>query len=788
MFRHNLILTIRKFKRNKISFLINLVGLSTGLACVLMIFLWVNDELGVDKFHEKDAQLFQVVQNYEFPNGIETTALTSLLLGDALAATYPEIETMVNVSGKEDSPIGILSLGEQAILAEGIFAAKNYFQVFSLPLIEGNATDIIKDKNSIAISKDLAIKLFNDTQVIGKMLAWKNDWWATDFVVSGVFENLPTNATQQFDFVLSNQYFWENEHAATWNGDYVDTYLVLKEGTNIKAFNERIAGFMKTQTAHGDKTTLFVQRFSEKYLHGNYENGKIVGGKIAYVKLFSLIALFILLIACINFMNLSTAQASTKMKEIGVKKAIGARRQSLIVQFLGEALLMVAISAVIALALVNVLMPQFNQITGKSLGVNFDLSSLLIFLGITITTGLLAGSYSSFYLSGFNPIAILKGKMNHANEGAWVRKGLVIFQFSLSLIFIVGVLVIHQQMEYIQTKNLGYNRANILSFERPNFREKSEVFLTTLENIPGVEQVGRMFDNILNGEIGQSGYSWQGGDSESGYLFKSPIVSYNAIETLDMKLLEGRTFSKDFQNEKEKIIINETALKKMGLVDPIGQKISYGHLGGEREIIGVVKDFHYGSIHQKIAPLIFRFSAEANNIMVKVKAGTEQSTIAAIEKVFKEFHPAYPLSFTFLDADYQALYESESRVAILSKYFSGLAILISCLGLFGLAMFTAERRKKEIGIRKVLGASVFSIVQMLTKDFSKTVIIAIFIAIPISYLIANDWLANFAYSIDLSWWYFIVPGLLVLLIAWFTVGVQTVQAASVNPIHALKQE
>ena len=487
-------------------------------------------------------------------------------------------------------------------------------------------------------------------------------------------------------------------------------------------------------------------------------------------------------------MNLSTAQASTKMKEIGVKKAIGARRQSLIAQFLGESLLMVAISAIVALALVNILLPQFNQITGKNLQLTIDPNSLLMFLGVILFTGLLAGSYSAFYLSGFNPIAVLKGKFIPTKGGQYVRKGLVVFQFALSVIFIAGVLVINQQMDYIQTKNLGYNRDNVLTFERPDFRDKSATFISEIKNITGIKQVGSMFDDVLHGEIGQSGYSWKGDITDQNFLFKSPIISYDAIETLGMELLAGRTFSKDFKKEREKIVINETAAKIMGLNNPVGQLIEYGRRDNKREIIGLVKDFHYGSIHHQIEPLIFRFSKEASNIMVKVKAGTEQQTIAELEKVFKEFHPAYPFDFAFLDSDYQALYESETRVSVLVKYFSGLAILISCLGLLGLAMFTAERRKKEIGIRKVLGASVFGIVQMLTRDFTKTIIIAIFIAAPISYLVATNWLSSFAYKIDLNLWYFVIPGLLVLLIAWVTVGLQTIQAARVNPIHCLKEE
>ena len=487
-------------------------------------------------------------------------------------------------------------------------------------------------------------------------------------------------------------------------------------------------------------------------------------------------------------MNLSTAQASTKMKEVGVKKAIGADRKSLVLQFLGEAMVMVMIAFLVALCIVNVLLPQFNIITQKSLSLSLSFSEILMLTGGLLLTGLLAGTYAAFYLSGFDPIIVLKGKLETKLDGQWIRKGLVVFQFALSVIFIVGVFVINRQMAFIQSKNLGYNRDNVVSFERPDFRNDTELFFTEVNKIPGVKATASMFDNILSNQSTQSGYSWKGDETDANYLFKSPIISYDLLETLDMEILQGRSFSREFNNEREKIVINETALKMIELDDPIGKRIAYGHRGSEREIIGVVSDFHYGSIHHKIEPLIFRFSEQANNIIVKVEAGKEQETITQLETVFKSFHPDYPFAFSFLDNDYQKLYESESRIAVLSKYFSGLAIIISCLGLLGLALFTAEQRKKEIGIRKVLGASVFGIVQMLTRDFTRTVLLAIAIAIPISYASAKYWLGNFAYSVDLSWVYFVLPGLVVLLIAWMTIGYQTFKAAKVNPVQSLKNE
>jgi len=788
MFKHTIKLAIRSYWRNKSTFFINLIGLSTGLACVLLIYLWVNDELSVDKFHEKDAQLYQVFQNYEFPHGIDTWERTPLLLADALEENLPEVETAIAVSCEEDSPEGIISHDNKSLVAKGFYVADNYFEAFSYPVIAGDKSKIVVGKNSIALSEELALKLFNSTEIIGESIHWKNQWEDKKFQITGVFEKPPTESTVQFDFVMSLQYLWEDEYASKWTGDYVETYVLLKEAVSISQFNSQIAEFMKTQTDSREDALLFVQQYSNRYLHGNYENGQIAGGRIVYVRLFSIIALFILLIACINFMNLSTAQASTKMKEVGVKKTIGARRHSLITQYLGESVLMAFLSFFAALLLVKLLLPQFNQITDKSLQLNFDFNDLLMLSAIVLMTGLLAGSYAAFYLSSFKPLNVLKGKLENSWSSQWIRKGLVVFQFALSVIFITGVFVIQQQMEFIQNKNLGYNKDNILSFERPSFREDSEVFLSNLERISGVINTASMFDNILSNATHQSGYSWRGEEPDQDYLFKSPIISYDLIETLGMELQQGRTFSRDFKKEREKIIINEAALKMMNLDQPIGQLIEYGHRDNKREIIGVVSDFHYGSIHHEVEPLIFRFTETANNIMVKVEAGTESATIASIKKVFKEFHPDYPFEFAFLDEDYQTLYESESRVAILSKYFSGLAILISCLGLLGLAMFTAERRKKEMSIRKILGASVVNIVSLLSKDFLKLVFIAFCIAIPIAYYFMQQWLQGFAYHISIHWSIFVLTGLSVVGIALVTVSFQSIKAAIANPIDALRNE
>jgi hypothetical protein len=466
------------------------------------------------------------------------------------------------------------------------------------------------------------------------------------------------------------------------------------------------------------------------------------------------VAGFILLIACINFTNLATAQASRRLKEIGVKQAIGADRKTLMLQFLSESVLMAFLALLVAIVWMGLLLPEFNQITKKVFQLQAEPRHVLTVIGMVGVVGILAGSYPAFYLSGFRPVTITKGaagRIGQRTSGreSWVRKGLVVFQFVLSVVFMVGFLVIHQQIDFIQTKNLGYNRDNVLSFDRKGrmTAEKFEAFVAELKQIPEVVNLTSMDGRFMDGRDAQAGYSWRGQESDRGYLFKAPRVGYGFVETLGMQLAAGRAFSREYQDGESKIMLNEAAVRMMGLKDPVGKIIKYND--GEVQVVGVVKDFHYGSLYQRVEPLIFRCRPRGTTMLVKVKAGTERAALGRIERLYKEFHPSYPFEFTFLDAEYQALYESENRVAVLFNYFTGMAILISCLGLLGLAAFTAQRRRKEISIRKVLGASQAGIAFLLSGEFTRLVLVAVVIAMPVSYGLARKWLESFAYRIDL---------------------------------------
>lgn len=784
LLKHHLLISYRSFLRNKRSFFINLVGLSSGLACVLLIYLWVADEWQFDRFHEHDDRLYRVLQNHQSPSGINTWSNTPILLADALQTAIPSISLAVSVSSEEESPRGILSNGDHKSISSGIYASSSFFTAFSFPLKEGRAEAVLDRKDGVVLSTKQAKKLFpKDDIVIGKTIKWRNQL----LTVTGVFEEVPSHSSLQFDFVFSIKLLTTlDEHAGKWNGDYARTYVILDENSQASQIEEQLQSFLKEGVAQRQRSTLLLQKYSDQYLYGSFEDGMQAGGRISYVKLFSITAFFILLIACFNFMNLSTAQAGLKRKEIGVKKTLGAQKHNLISQFLTESLLMSFLSLFIALGIVFSMIPYFSQLTGKSLALVIGWQTLGLIIAIVLITGLVAGSYPAFYLSRFRPQSVLGQEWQGPNGGAWLRKSLVILQFSLSILFMVGVFIVHGQLRFIQDKHLGFNKNNVIEFGRARFTGDYKTFLQELEKIPGVQSVGNMATPILGGGGGQSGYSWRGQEADKKYLFKSPIISYNAIETLEMKVLAGRTYSEAFGEEEKKLVINESARQMMGLQDPVGMLIDYGD--EKREIIGVVDDFHYGSIHQAVKPLIFRLYPAGRRVIARLESGKESTALAAIEALYEKHHPPYPFQYQFLDVEYQKLHESESTVASLSNYFTGLAILISTLGILGLAMFMAEQKSKEIGVRKVLGATDWNIIQLLSTNFTYLILIGVIIALPLSYWGAQQWLTQFAYHIELKWWLFVLAAVIPVSIALLAILAQGLRAVRLNPAISLRNE
>jgi putative ABC transport system permease protein len=782
----------RNLLRDRQFTFLNLFGLSIGLTCALFIWLWVSDELKMDKNNEKDSRLYQVLQNMKQENGIETMNYTSGLLANALKSDMPQVEYAATVvPASWFSSKGIITFGDTRIKAGGQFVSKDYFNIFSCHFNQGDCSRLISDKHSIAISDELAMKLFHTTQnVIGKTIDWNQDEFNGKYLITGLFEKNPVNVSDKFDLLFNFSLFVEKRPGMLeWGNSDPSTYLILKKGTNIGQFNARIRDFMHSKEKDSQKT-LFVRRFSDKYLYGQYKDGLQAGGRIAYVKLFSVIAIFILAIACINFMNLSTANASRRIKEVGIKKVVGASRATLILQYLGESVLMSFLSLIFAVFLIILLLPEFNSLTGKNLGFDYSGRLVLTVFMITFATGFLAGSYPAFYISGFKPALVLKGKLKTSIGELWMRKGLVIFQFTLSVISIAGVLIVYRQINYIQTKNLGYNRDNIIDFAIPLGNDSAAMafattFINDLKNIPGVLNAGSYYHN-LNGDHGAiGGFQWPGKDPSRDITFANLEVGNGFLQTVGIKIKEGRNFSNNTNAENE-IIFNESAIERMGLKDPVGKTVKFW--GMNKQIVGVTRDFNFESLYQTVKPCFFRMYPIMPNIIVKIKAGTEKQTIEQIQKSYSSFNKGLAFDYKFLDDEYQALYTSENRVAVLSKYFAGLAILISCLGLFGLASFTAQRRQKEIGIRKVVGASVSSVVVMLSKDFLKLVLIAVLVAFPMLWWVMNAWLSSFAYRIPIGPDIFIIAGGSIILITLFTISFKSVKAAIANPVNSLRSE
>ncbi|MEM9143125.1 MAG: ABC transporter permease [Bacteroidota bacterium] len=782
MLKHNLKLFLRNIKKNKGTFLINSIGLSTGLVCALLISLWVFDELSVDKFHANDARLYQVVETPEVEGRTFQNPSTAGLLAETLPQEFPEIQ---HSTGVRETGELLLSREETHFRVEGLFVGEAFFDVFSFPLLQGSHGNVLKDKNAIAISEDLAIRFFGQTEnVLGKTLMYRE----MPFTVSGILKNIPKNSTLQFDFVMPFAFFKEtNPRALDWAYNLVQVYLVLKKGTDITNFNDKVKGFMATKT-NDTSRPLRTRLFSDNYLYNTFRDRVEKAGRITYVKLFSLIAFLILVIACINFMNLSTANASRRLKEIGIKKAMGSKRSVMVSQYLMESLAMTFFSLLIALLIVALLLPQFNALAAKEMQLEFTGQFVAVMGIILVVTGLLAGSYPAFYLSGLNTISTLKGKLNTSTGEVFARRGLVVFQFVLSTVLIVSVLVIYRQLEYAQNKNLGYDKDNIVYFNiEGKARQNLDTFLSAVDNLDGIASASSISTNIVGGNNTTTRLQWPGKNPDSKEVFQIRPVNYNMIATFGIEIVKGRSFSKDFGAEESKIIFNRTAIDAMGLEDPIGKKVSLQNT--DFEIVGVSEDFHFASLHEEIKPLFFVLRPEwTRTVMAKITAGQERIALTNLREFYESYNPGMDFDYKFLDETYAAQYAAEQRVSTLAKYFAGMAILISCLGLFGLAAFNAERRRKEISIRKVLGQSAAQVTVMLSSEFAKLVLLAILIALPLAYLLIKNWLSGFAYRIPLDVWYFLVAGLLALCIAMLTVGSQAIGAANRNPVEGLREE
>jgi ABC-type antimicrobial peptide transport system permease subunit len=789
MLNNSLTIAWRRVVKDRQFSLLNILGLSTGLACAILIYCWTSDELAVDRYNQNDPRIAQVLLNSPTSDGhaITTADYTPGYLAATLTKEFPEVESAAAVVGNPwHDKKGVLRSGDHTTATTGVFITRSFFDIFSLPI--SDKQQVLQDKMDIVISTDLATRLFGTTDnLIGKTLEWSPKDYAGIYRISGVFQKPPANATLQFDLAFNYSLFLDkNQKLLDWRNNDPATFILLKKDASLDNFNRKIAGLIKSKNAEA-KSTLFAQRYSDRYLHGVYENGRPQGGRIEYVRLFSLIAIFIGAIAAINFMNLSTAKSAGRIKEASIKKVIGAKRSALIGQYLAESLLLTSFAVLLALGLAVLALPQFDHITGKQLHLRFDVPFITTLLVITVITGLAAGSYPAFYCSGFKPAASLAGRLPKSISELWVRKGLVVFQFTLSALFIIAVLVVHRQMHLVQTKNLGYDRSHLLYFH-PTFETSLPDLVQEVRRTPGVLDAANFGQNITNRDGGTTDISWPGKDPAVNISFTDLSIGYGFIETAGIKLKAGRSFSREYGNEKASVIFNQAAIDIMGIKDPVGKTV---HLWGtDRRIIGVAENFHFQSLHETIKPCFFECNETgfASNIMVRVAPGAEQTAIQHLSELYKAKSGGLALEYTFLEDDYQRLYAAETRVALLARYFAALAVIISGLGLFGLAAYTAQKRQKEIGIRKVIGASTGDLITLLSRDFLALTGLALLIAFPAAAWLMSRWLHGFAYRISLSADLFLFSTGTILAITILSIGWQCMRTALANPIRALRSE
>ncbi|MDQ3290969.1 MAG: ABC transporter permease, partial [Bacteroidota bacterium] len=781
MLTNYLKIALRNLLRHKAFSFINIAGLALGMTCSILIMLWVQDEISFDRFHKNGPQLYRIMANLNWGE-TQTGDNTPQPLADALRKEIPEITHSLNMTNWDTGGL-FEANGKINKETKGRCAGSEFFQMFSFPLLEGNPKTALSSPDAIVISQSLAQKYFGNQNALGQIINIKDQG---DFRVTGVMQDIPKNSSLQFDFVVPIElYVKKNEWVKTWGNFNLTTYVQLRADADFAKVDAQIRKYMpKNHPEHN--ADFFLQPVAEMHLHA-YKAGKPDGGRIVYVRLFTLVAVFILLIACINFMNLATARSSKRSKEVGIRKVIGAAKSLLVGQFMGEALLTALLAVLFSLVLVTILLPAFNQLTGKVITIDYSNPLFLLSLAaITVLTGLISGSYPAFFLSSLEPVKVLKGNLKFGFKSLLFRKGLVVFQFTLSLILIVGTVVIYRQINYIQNRNLGFDRENVISIELEGDLSKNiKAFKTEVLQTPGIKWVTTTSDHPMSIYNSSGDLQWPGKSEKEASSISGTFVDYDYFETMNIRMKEGRAFSRDFATDSSAYIINEAAADMMSMKNPVGQTVSFWK--GKGKIIGVTKNFHSQSLHEPIKPLILLLEPRnASVILVRTEPGKTKEALASLEKATRKFNPGFPFEYHFLDEIFEEQYRSEMTIGKLINCFAGLAIFISCLGLFGLALFTAEQRTKEIGVRKVLGASVANIVALLSKDFLKLVLLANVIAWPLAWWAMNRWLQNFAFRADLGWWIFALAGVATLFIALLTVSFQAVRSAVANPVNSLR--
>lgn len=784
MFKNYLKTALRILRKNKGFSLLNLVGLSLGMACAALILLWVYDEMSYNKFHKNHKTLYQVIENQTYEG---KTYTFSALPGPFVPAIKQEIPEIKYATRSDWGNNVLFTLGEKSIYERGYFADPDFLRMFSFELIKGTP-EILNDPTSLVITQEMAEKFFGKEDPVGKTLKVNNDHV---FTVKGVVKTPPRNSTIRFSWLAAFKIHEDrNEWLQQWGNNGILSYVQLKDGADPAQVNKKFYDFIQKKDNEAIARP-FLLAMNDWRLRNRFEEGKPAGGRIEYVRLFSIIALLIIVIACINFMNLATARSEQRAREVGVRKVMGAGRGMLVRQFMSESIVMAFVAMIVAGLIVLLVLRPFNTLVEKELV--FSFSNPVISIGLPVLAlvcGLLAGSYPSFYLSSFNPISIFRGmKIGKNSSVAIIRKGLVITQFVISIVLIIATIVIYQQIQHVKSRQLGYDKENIVLLSlRGNMNERFATIKNELIASGMVRNAALANSRVLDLNSSSENFDWQGKNPSLTVLITTEWVSPEYISTMKMKLKSGRDFNPVAVQDSNNIIINETFAKIIGKEDPVGQVLDRD--GQQLRIVGVVQDFLYNDMYKKPDPLIlFCQPSSTNRMLVSIKEGRDpQKALATIEQVLDKHNPGYPFEYRFMDDEFNKLFTSEMMIGKLSRLFAILTIVISCLGLFGLAAYTAERRTKEIGIRKVLGATLSNVVTLLSKDFLRLVAIAAIVAFPLAWWVMQQWLDDYAYRIQLTWWVFGLAGILAVIIALGTVSFQAIKAALSNPVESLRTE
>lgn len=788
MIKNNLKIAWRNLLKNKGYTIINIIGLATGIAAVLLIAIWIQNQFLYDSFYTNKENIYKLWNRTDYQGNINVGSITMAPAAEALKREYPEVEHSARLYWATES---LISFGDVNIKSKGNEVDPDFLKIFNFPVLQGISDDMLSRPNNIVLTKSLSESLFGKENALNKTVTFGS---GESYKVSGVVEDQPSYSSLNFKYLIPLTENRIKESGSNWNTNTYYTFVTLKAGVDVDQFNAKIQPLVRANAKDLKWTSVFLYPITKQYLYGSFKNGVPVGGRIDQVHLVGGIGLLILGIACINFMNLSTARSQKRSKEVGVRKVVGAKRWSLIQQFLIESMLLALIAGIIAIAMTILFLPAFNQIIGAPLLVNW--SSPLIWsigLGFVLLTGLLAGIYPAFVLSAFKPIKSLKGTSSRSSLFSF-REALVVIQFGIAIFLIVATLVIRLQISHAGEREIGYNTTQLIEIPvEGNLEQRYEAVKTALLDNKTATDITRTGWTITADNASSGGnFTWEGVTPEQEKNTTFTIVRTSGddfVKTLGLTLIDGRDIDYvNFPADSTAVLLNETAIKTMGLQNPVGKYIKWGD--AVFTIVGIVKDYVSGSPYQEVQPVLIHSEKKyLQNIILRTNSQLSMhQTLANIETVVKKINPNYPFSYRFVDEQYAQKFKQQEQIGRLALVFSVLAIFISCLGLFGLASYIAETRTKEIGIRKVLGASVIGITTLLSKDFVKLVIIALLLGAPVAWWAMNAWLGNFAYRIDISWWIIVLAGSMAILIAVITVSFQSLRAAQTNPVNSLRDE